>query len=104
MELICVDDKFLPEILAFYTLHRITTPKEGNFYTPRSISKNSEGNWEILLNEIINGTIPIKHPVLGVYPKEPAWRLSRFSTLLGDVVTEEMIKEFKNQEKLIKNE
>lgn len=101
MELICIDGKFSGEQLAFYQQFGVTTPKEGDFYTPRSISKNSEGNWEILLNELTNPNVPIKHLILGITYKEPAWKLSRFRNLDNTEITVEQVKEFKEQEKFV---
>jgi len=101
MQLICLNAKFKPDQLAFYEIHGIVTPQQDNLYTPRSISKNSNGDWEVLLNEIVNKEVPIVHKVLGVSYKEPAWALTRFANLLRDSITEEEVKEFKKQEKLI---
>lgn len=101
MELICIDSAFTGDQLAFYQQFGVTTPKKGEFYTPRSISKNSEGNWEILLNEIVNDVVPIKHSILGITYKEPAWKLSRFRNIDNSEITVEQVKEFKEQEKFV---
>lgn len=102
MELICVNSAFTGDQLAFYQQFGVTTPKEGEFYTPRSISKNSEGNWEILLNEVVNPVVPIKHLILGITYKEPAWNLlKRFRNIDNTEITVEQVKEFKEQEKFV---
>lgn len=96
-ELICIDGKFSAYHLDFYSKHGVSIPSEGKFYTPRNINRNSNGEWEILLNEIINPEIPIKHPILGVAYKEPAWRLSRFAKIDGSEISAEEIREMKKE-------
>jgi len=92
-QLLCIDGKFNADFLAFYNLFGIKTPEEGRIYTPRAISRNSNGDWEILLNEIVNRTVLIKHPILQTTAKEPAWKISRFTNLDGNPVSKEKIKE-----------
>ena len=101
MEAICVDGSFPIDYIQFYSKYGVKTPNQDSIYNFRSVTRNSEGNYEVLLEEIINPQIPIKHAVLGTAMKEPAWKISRFRTLSGDVITEEMIKEIKNIDKLI---
>ena len=99
-DLICINDKFAPDVLAFYEKHGIVTPIQDVMYSARSISKNSMGNWEILLNEIVNKEIPIKHPVLGVSYKEPAWDLKkRFANIDQSEISEEDVNELKKNKK-----
>ncbi len=98
--LICVNDSFPNDYLEFYIKHNVKIPKEGKIYTCRDFSRNSEGNMEILLNELINPEVPIKHKVLNIAFKEPAWKSSRFTTLLGEVITEEMLLEMKKEANL----
>jgi len=91
MEVICVDGKFPPDYLDFYSKHGVSTPIQDKIYTIRSVSRNSEGNYEILLEELINPPIPIKHKILGTTLKEPAWKISRFRTLnMEQINTEEL--------------
>lgn len=92
MEVICVNGKFLADYLDFYAKHGVSTPIQDNIYTIRSISRNSEGNYEVLLEELINPQVPIKHKILGIALKEPAWALSRFRFLDGIIITEEYVK------------
>lgn len=102
IDLLCINDSFPADYLEFYRLHGVVIPKEGNIYSPRAITRNSNGDWEILLVELINPECPIKHPILGVAMKEPAWDLhKRFRNLSGGVISEEMIKELKAEEKRI---
>lgn len=108
IEVLCRDGKFPPDYLEFYKLHDVVVPKEGSMYTPRTITRNSEGNWEILLVEILNPEVSIKHPILGIAMKEPAWNLKRFCNLDQSEITEEQVKmikeEEKNQENLVKKD
>ena len=95
MEAICINGSFPGEYLAFYAQNGVKTPNQDSIYNFRSVSRNSQGRYEVLLEEIINPEVPIKHPILGVSYKEPAWDLNRFRTLSGDTITEEMVKEIK---------
>jgi hypothetical protein len=99
MEIICIDDNFTSEQKSFYSVHNVSIPKINILYTPRSISRNSNGDWEILLVEIVNKEVPIIHPILGLAFKEPAWASRRFSKLDGSQLTEEEIREFIKKEK-----
>lgn len=92
MDIICKNANFTAEQLAFYNEHGIVTPQKDNLYTIRSFTRNSNGDYEILLNEIINKEVPIKHKILGISYKEPAWKSTRFAKLNGDVITKEEIK------------
>jgi len=100
-ELICINNKFPPDYLAFYKQHGVIIPEQDNIYSVRSISKNSNGDWEILLNEIINPEVPIKHPILGIAHKEPAWKVSRFANLDQSSISQEEIDEIKKETKLV---
>lgn len=101
METICINGSFPAGYLKFYAEHSVKTPNKDRIYNFRSVSKNSQGKYEVLLEEIINPPVPIKHPILGISYKEVAWDLNRFRTFSGDIITEEMIKEFKNVNKLV---
>lgn len=101
MEVLCVNSSFPADYLQFYAQYGVKTPNKDSIYHFRSVSKNSQGKYEVLLEEIINPEVPIKHHILNISYKEPAWDLNRFRTLSGDEITSEMIKEFKNIDKLI---
>lgn len=93
-EVICIDGKFSPEIIAFYQLHGVTWPIENNIYTFRDIITHTNGDIGILLQELVNPEVPIKHPILGVIYREPTWAIRRFTTLSGKPL-EEYLKETK---------
>jgi len=101
IDLICVNGKFPPDYLDFYAKHGVSTPIQDKIYTIRSVSRNSEGNYEVLLEELINPQVPIKHKILGIALKEPAWSLSRFVSLNNKEFTEEEIKEIMKKDKLL---
>lgn len=91
MEVICVNGKFPSDYLDFYAKHGVSTPIQDKIYTIRSVSRNSEGNYEVLLEELINPQVPIKHKILGIALKEPAWKIDRFRTLnMEQINTEEL--------------
>ncbi len=89
MELLCVNGKFTAEQLAFYEKHGVVTPKEEKIYNPRAVIKHSNGDIGILLEEIINPKVPIKHPILGVAEIEPTWAITRFRNLKGNTLSSE---------------
>lgn len=89
MEVLCVDGKFSSEALAFYEKHGVKTPQEDKIYTPRDAIKHSNGEIGILLEEIINPKVPVKHPILGVVEIEPTWAITRFRNLQGNILSSE---------------
>lgn len=101
MEIICVDGKFSADFLDFYTKNGVSVPLEGNIYNPRNVNKNSNGDYEILLVEIVNPEVKIQHKILGAVYKEPAWKLSRFAKIDGSQISLEEIASLKNELKLV---
>lgn len=98
-EYLCVDGVFSPDAMEFYAKFGVTVPKQDKLYTPRNISRNSEGNWEILVNEIVNPLVPIKHAILNVTEKEPAWAIKRFKNLDMTDISIEQIQELIKEKK-----
>ena len=84
-DIICVNDTYLPEVLAFYNKHGVTIPKKDKIYTIRQV-RNERGTIGFLLNEIINPEVPIKSMIGGARMIEPSFKHSRFTTLLGDKI------------------
>ncbi len=91
MDIICIDDIFKPEVLAFYKNFGVTTPIKDKMYTIREIKKHTTGDTGVLLNEIKNPDVPVKHPVMGEVWFEPTFNSNRFATLAGDVVKKEVV-------------
>ncbi|WP_266368399.1 hypothetical protein [Tellurirhabdus rosea] len=89
MEVICVNDLFPPPVLAFYAEFGVKTPSKDKMYTVRAAKRHTTGETGLLLSEIQNPDVPVKHPVLGEVWVEPTFNINRFRTLLGEPVREE---------------
>lgn len=92
MDLICIDDKFNDEYLKFYSRFKIETPVKDSIYRIREITKHSNGEYGILLVEIVNSKVPVKNVGIVMF-LEPSWATRRFTTLDGRELTLEMLKE-----------
>ena len=86
MDIICVDGQFPQDQLDFYSKYGVVVPEQEKLYTVRDVIINSSGENGFLLEEIVNPSIPIKHPVLGIAEMEPNWKINRFRTLSGDIL------------------
>lgn len=91
MEIICTNDKFPAPVLAFYAEFGIQTPKQDQLYTVRQVKRHTTGETGVLLNEIQNPEVPVKHPVMGEVWFEPTFNINRFATLLGQPVRQEEV-------------
>lgn len=89
MEVICTNDNFPAPVLAFYAEFGIQTPKRDKMYTVRQVKRHTTGETGILLNEIKNPDVPVKHPVMGEVWFEPTFNVNRFATLMGQPVRQE---------------
>ncbi len=89
MEVICVNDSFPAPVLAFYAEFGVQTPKKEKMYSVRLVKRHTNGETGVLLNEIQNPDVPVKHPVLGEVWFEPTFNINRFTTLLGEPVRQE---------------
>jgi len=89
MEVICVNDLFAPQVLAFYAEFGVKTPVKDQLYTVRQVKKHTTGETGLLLAEIQNPEVPVKHPVLGEVWFEPTFNINRFATLVGEPIREE---------------
>lgn len=95
MDVICINDKFSQQILEFYKLHDITTPKKDVVYQIREIIKTMNGSG-LLLEEIHNKNVPIKG-YTGIFWIEPNWALPRFVDINGnDLVLNEILESIKS--------
>lgn len=93
MEIICTNDKFPAPVLAFYAEFGIQTPQQDQLYTVRQVKRHTTGETGVLLNEIQNPDVPVKHPVMGEVWFEPTFNINRFATLLGQPVRQEELEE-----------
>lgn len=94
MEVICIDDEFPSQVLDFYKQFGVVTPVKDKIYHIREYRKNSVDNQTgILLEEIKNPKVPIKHPILGEQWIEPSFNIKRFASLLGDEIKEEKVEQ-----------
>jgi len=94
MDILCINDKFSTDVLEFYKVHKVVTPKKDSFYVIRNTIRHTTGEIGILLEEIINPKVPVKHPILGVTQMEPSWNSNRFVHLDGTPILEEELKEY----------
>lgn len=101
MELICINDKYPEEFLKVFLKHEIRYPKENEIVTLVGWEKlprvNKTGFYvEPYTKQFIPGEI------MGITgEKEVSFDSKRFTTLLGEEVTEEQLQEIKNEEKLV---
>jgi hypothetical protein len=93
MDVICVDGKFPEDAKQFWTKYGVVWPEQGKMYTIRDVIKNTNGDTGLLLEELVNPKVPIKHPILGWVQYEPNWNINRFSTLKGDAIDREALKD-----------
>jgi|GEM_PF-889797 len=99
MDLLCINDKFPNDVLAFYKQNGVSTPIEDSMYTLREVFKSSTGEIGLLLNEIRNPKIPVKHPILGIIKQEVSWNPKRFTDLLGNPLLAETLKDILQEQK-----
>ena len=95
MEVICINDTFPAPVLAFYAEFGVQAPKKDQLYTIRMVKRHTHGETGVLLHEIKNPEVPVKHPVLGEIWFEPTFNINRFATLMGQPVKEEEMEDVK---------
>jgi hypothetical protein len=88
-DIICTNDKFAPEVLAIYAKFGVVIPKKDTIYTVRQVKKHTTGDTGLLLNELVNPDVPVKHPIMGEVWFEPTFNINRFATLAGMPVKKE---------------
>lgn len=91
MDVICVNSTFTPNQLEYWKQHGVVHPQQEKLYSIRRVIKYVNGKTGILLEEIVNPHLLMKHQVLGSVTVEPSWNLERFRTLQGDIITKEML-------------
>ena len=85
MDILCINDKFSTDVLEFYKVHKVVTPKKDSFYVIRNTIRHTTGEIGILLEEMINPKVPVKHPILGVTQMEyPSSRVFGYFYWVGD--------------------
>ena len=104
MEIICVNASFSEGNLDFFEKFGVKIPEKNKMYNIREVIKLVNGKTGILLEELVNPEVPIKHPILGFALKEPNWDLLRFRKLSGDTISKEEIRELITELKTIEND
>jgi hypothetical protein len=94
MEIICTNDKFPVDTLRFWELHGVSHPIEDKFYNIREAVRHFDGSMGFRLEEIVNPTVPIVHPILGKIEYEPTFDTKRFAKLSGEPLSKEEVEEY----------
>lgn len=93
-EVICINDKFSKDWEVYFSNYGIVKPVMDKIYTIREIVPNTVGEKGLLLVEIVNNPTPRISPLTGMTGmSEQNWAISRFTTLLGEPLTKESIKQ-----------
>lgn len=93
MDVICINSSFSTKQLEYWKQHGVVHPIKDKLYSIRKVIKYVNGKTGILLEEIVNPELVVKHEVLGSVKTEPSWNLKRFATLQGDTITKEMLEQ-----------
>lgn len=96
-EVICINSLFSSDVLEFYKEHGVSTPDRDKIYNVRDVIINSTGETGILLEEIVNPKVPVKHPLFGIASIEPNWHINRFRALDGTELTLSELRETTKQ-------
>lgn len=89
MDIICINGSFDNDTLAIYKKYGVTTPEQEKLYNIRGVYRHTTGKVGILLEEIMNPTVPFQHPVLGKKWMEPTWNIERFRHLDSTPILDE---------------
>jgi len=99
-EIICIDDVFSDKVMKIYKKYGVSIPKLNSVYSPRKIIRHTNGEIGVLLEGLVNPEIPLDEMGIQWFKMEPTWNLrKRFRTLDDKEITEEMVKEWKLEEK-----
>jgi len=94
---IYIRDDFPAEFIAAFNKYGVIRPVLNQLYTFRAVIKTTQGIG-VLLNEIINEETPIIHPFGRIEGKaEVSWNINRFRNLDGSVITDEEVRETKEE-------
>lgn len=89
MEVICINGSFDKDTLSIYDKYKVKTPQENTLYNIRGVYRHTTGRVGILLEELINPTVPYTHPIMGEKWMEPTWNIERFRHLDTSPILEE---------------
>ena len=95
MELITVDDKYDEKTLSVFLKHEIRYPKQDQIVEMLRIEKYTNGKIGLIV-------APFQEQYItdNGFSKEVSYSKERFTTLLGDILTDEMLdEEYQNQRK-----
>lgn len=101
-QVICINANFPSDTLAFWKIHSVQYPQQDKIYSIRDVVRHSNGDVGLWLTEIINPTVPIKHPVLGIIQMEPTFSIKRFAHLDSSPLTWGELREMVKQANLNK--
>lgn len=90
MDIICINDTFLPEARQVYEKYGVVTPYLDAVYSIRDVVISRVGTG-FLLNELVNPKIPVGEGENG-FMVEPNFKTSRFQTLDGKELSLEFLK------------
>lgn len=97
MNVICTNDTYPSQILEKWHQYGVSYPIKDKIYTIRTCQRHSNGKIGIRVEEIINPSIPVKHYILGQIIIEPTFDISRFASLSGEVLTNEVLEQIEHE-------
>lgn len=100
MELLCKNGKFSEEQMIVFNKYNIKLPKEGYIYELLRVVKYPRiGKTGLIVAPLQNQFI--EGEIAGIKGKnEVSFDKERFTTLMNDEITEEMLKQFKEEQKV----
>lgn len=90
-EVVCIDDVYSADTLAFWALHGVQHPRKDGLYNVAEVVRHTTGDIGVRLEEIQNPLVPIMHPILGKQMLNVSFSIKRFRTLIGDSISKEEI-------------
>lgn len=78
LEIVCIKDKLDSQVKNILECYLIDCPVLGTRYTIRDIVHNPDGNYGVLLNEIVNSININCHPLLNHNSGEQNWDMRNF--------------------------
>lgn len=90
-EIICINDLFSPEARQVYEQYGIVTPQQDVYYSVREVVITRYGTG-LLLNELVNPKMYCHNIGEVEMWAEVNFKISRFLTVNGQVLTEELLR------------